>query len=162
MPDISSISQYAARLVIRKRARTIELFADGKKIGRYKMALGFSPVAKKEVEGDGRTPEGDFYIFTKNDKSGYHLSLGLSYPNIQDAKRGLTTQLITRNEYNEIVAAIGKRAKPPQHTRLGGEIYIHGGGTAGDWTDGCIAVDDGDMEEIFEIATVGMTVTILP
>ncbi|CAN5342160.1 L,D-transpeptidase [soil metagenome] len=162
MPKPLIANKSEARIVIRKRARTLELFDGDRKVKKCKMALGFSPIVKKSVEGDGGTPEGDFYIFTKNEKSSYFLSLGLSYPNVQDAKRGLAATLITKAEYTEIVSAVGKKLMPPQHTRLGGEIYIHGGGTEEDWTDGCIAVDDEDMAEIFEAATVGMLVTILP
>ena len=159
-PPIANISE--PRIIVRKRARTLEVFEGEKKIKKCKMVLGFSPVTRKAVEGDGATPEGDFYIFTKNEKSSYFLSLGISYPNIDDAKRGLNANLITRSEYNDIVAAIGNKMMPPQNTRLGGEIYIHGGGIEGDWTDGCIAVDDADMQEIFDNATVGMRVTIIP
>lgn len=159
-PLIANISE--TRIVVRKRARTLELFDGDKKVKKCKMALGFSPSTKKAVDGDGCTPEGDFYVFTKNEKSEFFLSLGLSYPNVQDAKRGLSGRLIDRQEYNEIVSAIGKKVMPPQDTRLGGEIYIHGGGTEEDWTDGCVAVDNEDMKDIFELATVGMRVSILP
>ena len=149
-------------IIVRKKARKLELFEGDKLVKKYKMVLGFSPSGDKSVEGDGRTPEGDFFVFTKNDQSSYYLSLGLSYPNVQDAKRGLSERLITREEYDQIIDSISRKQMPPQKTRLGGEIYIHGGGTDEDWTDGCVAVKDEDIKEIFDAAKVGMRVTILP
>ena len=150
------------RIVIHKRARTLKLF-DGRKLVRsYKMVLGSVPVSDKEVEGDGRTPEGEFYVFVKNDKSKFTLSLGLSYPSSEDAERGVRAGLISSSEAEEIKASINVKAMPPQKTRLGGEIYIHGGGIDRDWTDGCIALSDNDIAELFSLARIGMPVTILP
>ncbi len=62
----------------------------------YKAGLGFSPVADKKQEGDGATPEGEFYVFVKNNRSAYYLSLGISYPNVEDAERGLRDGLINQ------------------------------------------------------------------
>lgn len=88
-------------------------------------------------QGDRRTPEGEFYIFTKNDKSAFYLSLGVSYPNIEDAERGLRDGMITRGQHDAIVRATRNKRTPPQNTRLGGTIYIHGNGASSDWTWGC-------------------------
>src|SRR5258705_6746987 len=101
-------------IMIRKKARKLELFEGDKLVKKYNMVLGFSPSGDKSVDGDGRTPEGDFYVFTKNDQSSYYLSLGLSYPNVQDAKRGLSERLITREEYDQIIDAISRKQMPPQ------------------------------------------------
>jgi murein L,D-transpeptidase YafK len=150
------------RIVIQKRARTLKLYDGRKLVKTYKTALGFTPVGDKEVEGDGRTPEGDFYIFVKNDKSRYTLSLGLSYPDADDAQRGIRTNLITPAEEQAIITAVKNKAMPPQKTRLGGEIYIHGGGSEKDWTDGCIALSDNDITELFSLARTGMPVSIRP
>jgi murein L,D-transpeptidase YafK len=150
------------RLVITKSKRSLEVF-DGKKLVKsYKMVLGFDPKREKETEGDGRTPEGDFYVFTKNPESRFHLSLGVSYPGKEDAERGLKQGLVTQAEHDEIVAAIAEQRMPLQKTNLGGEIYIHGGGTASDWTDGCVALDNDQMTELFDAIPVGAKVTILP
>jgi murein L,D-transpeptidase YafK len=127
-------------IIIRKKQRTLEVYDGGKLIKTFTMVLGFAPTGDKEVEGDGKTPEGEFYVFTKNDKSKFHLSLGLSYPSKADAARGLATGLITAAERDEIVSAIDKKKMPPQKTALGGEIYIHGGGIESDWTWGCVAL----------------------
>jgi murein L,D-transpeptidase YafK len=91
-------------------------------------------VGNKVRAGDRRTPEGDFYIFTKNDKSAFYLSLGLSYPNAPHTERGLRDGLINRSQYETIMRALKARKAPPQNTRLGGDIYIHGHGSSSDWT----------------------------
>jgi hypothetical protein len=150
------------RVIVRKQARVLELY-DGKKlIKTYKAALGFAPVGDKEIEGDGRTPEGDFYVFVKNEKSKFTASLGLSYPNKEDAGRGIAAGLITQDEADEINRAIDSHVEPPQKTKLGGDIYIHGHGANTDWTWGCIALSDSDILELFALARTGMPVTILP
>lgn len=152
----------APRVVISKRERRLQLFDGNDLVKTYRIALGFMPVGDKIGEGDGRTPEGDFYIFTKNPKSRYHLSLALSYPNINAAERGLQSGLISQEEHDAIVDAVREQKKPPQKTRLGGEIYIHGGGAEDDWTRGCIAIADQDIEELFNAAAVGTPVRIEP
>lgn len=149
-------------LVIRKNSRTLELYDGTKKIKTYEIVLGFDPKGDKEIEGEGRTPEGEFYVFTKNPESKFHLSLGISYPGIDDAGRGLKEKLISQEEYDEIALAIAERRMPLQKTKLGGEIYIHGGGTESDWTDGCVALKNEEMTELFEAITVGAKVKILP
>jgi murein L,D-transpeptidase YafK len=149
------------RLVISKTKRTLTVFDGDKRIKSYKMSLGFDPKGHKNTEGDGRTPEGDFYVFTKNSKSRFHLSLGVSYPGKDDAIRGLKENLITQAEHDEIIAAIAEQRMPLQKTKLGGEIYIHGGGTSSDWTDGCVALDNHQMTELFDAVPVGTKVTIL-
>ncbi|MEQ1764858.1 MAG: L,D-transpeptidase [Pyrinomonadaceae bacterium] len=150
------------RLVISKSKRTLTVFDGGTKIKSYKVALGFDPNRDKETEGDGRTPEGDFYVFTKNPESRFHLSLGVSYPGMEDAERGLKKGLITQADHDEIIAAIAEQRMPLQKTKLGGEIYIHGGGSASDWTDGCVALDNDQMTELFDVILVGAKVTIIP
>ena len=149
-------------LIVRKTARTLELYDGGRLVKTYKMVLGFAPEGDKEIEGDGRTPEGEFYVVIKNDKSSFHLSLGLSYPGVEDAERGFSQKLISARERDQILSAISKKKMPPQKTRLGGEIYIHGGGTANDWTAGCVALENRDISELFRVIPLGTTVTILP
>ncbi len=150
------------RVVIKKSERLLELFDGENLIKTYKIALGFAPEGDKKCDGDGKTPEGEFYIFTGNDKSKYYLSLGLSYPNIDDAKRGLKDEIITQKEHDEIIKAIREKRMPPQNTKLGGEIYIHGGGIKTDWTRGCIALEDAGIKEIFDAVSVGANVRIEP
>jgi len=150
------------RLVVKKEKRELQFYDDGKLIKIYKIALGFAPAGDKKTEGDGKTPEGVFYVFTKNPNSRFHLSLGLSYPNIEDARRGLQQKIITQAQHDAIIAAINAKLMPLQNTALGGEIYIHGGGRAKDWTWGCVAVEDEEIQELFEAIPVGTEVEILP
>lgn len=158
----SSISDLSSpSIVIKKSERVLEVYDGPRLVRTFEMVLGFSPELDKEVEGDGRTPEGEFYVFTKNPKSRFHLSLGLSYPAPDDAERGYAGGLITREERDAIVRAAGEKAMPPQKTRLGGEIYIHGGGTARDWTEGCIALENEEIAELFAAIPVGTKVAIL-
>ncbi len=150
------------RLVVKKSKRQLLLFDDQKLVKTYPMVLGFTPKGDKEIEGDGKTPEGTFYIFTKNPQSAFYLSLGVSYPSIDDARRGLKEKIITQEEHDAIVKAIEAKEMPPQNTALGGEIYIHGGGTGDDWTAGCTALANEDMQELFDIIPIGTEVKIEP
>jgi lipoprotein-anchoring transpeptidase ErfK/SrfK len=68
--------------------------------------------------------------------------------------------LITRTQYQRIIDALKRKRQPPQYTRLGGEIFIHGNGSHSDWTWGCVALDDKDMRELFDAVPVGTPVTI--
>lgn len=149
-------------IVVTKSKRRLELYSDGVVVRTYKVGLGLNPVPDKVRQGDRATPEGEFYIFTKNDKSAFHLSLGVSYPNVEDAERGLRDQLISQAQRDAIVRAIKRKATPPQNTRLGGDIYIHGNGAGSDWTWGCVALENEDVKELFDAVTVGTVVTIKP
>ncbi|HSE25935.1 MAG TPA: L,D-transpeptidase [Pyrinomonadaceae bacterium] len=155
---LSSVDQ--PWIVVRKHDRKLEFYSGKKLLKTYKIALGFNPEPDKEREGDGATPEGEFYVFVKNIKSAYYLSLGLSYPNEEDARRGLKDGLISAAEYDAILKAIRSKKMPPQYTKLGGLIYIHGHGTAKDWTWGCVALENDDINELFDVVEVGTPVTI--
>ena len=149
-------------IVVYKAKRQLELYDGVDLLRTYRIGLGFSPVGDKEREGDGRTPEGDFYVFVKNPRSAYHLSLGISYPTIEDAERGLRDRLISKAQHDDIVKAINNKKAPPQNTPLGGLIYIHGNGSKSDWTLGCIALENADIQELFDAVEVGTPVKILP
>jgi murein L,D-transpeptidase YafK len=150
------------RIVVLKRERRLELYSDGAIVRTYKVGLGLNPVPDKIRQGDRATPEGDFYVFTKNDKSAFYLSPGISYPNVEDAERGLREGLISRAQHDAIVKAIKRKATPPQNTRLGGDIDIQGNGASSDWTWGCVALENEDIRELFESVAVGTAVTIKP
>src|SRR6267154_4409415 len=142
------------KIVVKKGRRQLLLFSDGKLLRTYRIGLGSSPLGDKVREGDRRTPEGDFYIFTKNDKSAFYLSLGVSYPNAAHAERGLRDGLITRAQYESIISALNAKQAPPQNTKLGGDIYIHGNGASSDWTWGCVALENDDVRELFKAVPV--------
>jgi len=150
------------KIVVKKAKRRLLLFSAGKLVRTYRIGLGLSPSGDKVRAGDRRTPEGDFYIFTKNDKSAFYLSLGLSYPNTAHAERGLRDGLITRAQYNAITGALRAKKTPLQNTHLGGDIYIHGNGSQSDWTWGCVALENEDIRELFNAVSVGTPVVIEP
>jgi murein L,D-transpeptidase YafK len=150
------------RIVVLKSKRQLELYSAGSLVRTYRIGLGFNPVDDKKRSGDGATPEGEFYVFVKNNKSAFYLSLGVSYPNVEDAERGLRDGLISRGQHDAIVKAIKRKATPPQYTALGGLIYIHGNGAGSDWTWGCVALENEDMKELFDAVGVGTPVTIKP
>lgn len=151
-----------ARVVVRKSLRILELWDGNTLIGSYSVGLGWTPEGPKRAEGDGRTPEGEYYVCLRNPNSSYYLSLGLSYPNKDDAKAGLDGGRISQSAYNQIAEAIDSRQRPPWNTALGGEIMIHGHGGGRDWTAGCVAVDDEVMDILWAACPIGTPVTILP
>lgn len=153
MPSSTSIKVY-------KEDRILELFGDNKLLGRFKIGLGRSPVGTKHKEGDNKTPEGKYYICTKNDNTKYTYFMGISYPNIEDGKTGLRNGSIDDLTYNEIKKAIDKKTLPPWNTHLGGAVGIHGGGAKYDWTYGCIAVSDEDIKILWKYCNIGTFVEV--
>ncbi|MGO9513217.1 MAG: L,D-transpeptidase family protein [Steroidobacteraceae bacterium] len=154
------------RVVVQKQRRALLLYVEDRLERTYPVALGRNWAADKAIEGDEATPVGEFYICAKNPRSKYFRSLCISYPNAEDAERGRAAGLITAEEHAEILAAIRLHKMPPQRTRLGGEIYIHGhertqpNGKSKDWTRGCIALDNLAMQELYDRATIGTPVFI--
>ncbi|HEX9714955.1 MAG TPA: L,D-transpeptidase [Desulfurivibrionaceae bacterium] len=150
----------APKIVIKKAKKKLLLYSEEKLLRTYPVKLGFNPVGDKVRQGDKRTPEGSYYICMKNPRSKYYLSLGLSYPSIEDAERGLEQKLITKNDRDRIIERISKKSIPPWDTPLGGEIFIHGGGETWDWTYGCVALRNKDIEELFKVIALGTEVII--
>jgi murein L,D-transpeptidase YafK len=134
----------ADHIVVGKRSRTLYLMRDKKPFATYRVALGFAPEGHKLRSGDGRTPEGQYWIDRRNPRSDYYLSLGISYPNATDVSRARTM-----------------RVSP------GSNIMIHGQPVRGkrpgrsDWTAGCIAVKNDEIEEIWATVPTGVPITIL-
>lgn len=132
------------QIVVDKSDRKMWLVSGRDVLKTYDIDLGRAPAGHKQFEGDGKTPEGTYFIDYKNPNSQYHLSLRISYPNAAD------------RAYAE------SQGKPP-----GGDIFIHGqgdgpGARRGDWTIGCIAVNDREMERIYAMINVGTPITIRP
>ena len=131
------------RVQVFKSLGVLQLLNNDKLLKRYNFELGFAPTGHKQFEGDGKTPEGAYYIDRKNPNSRFHLSLGISYPNANDR-----------------VYARANGLSP------GGDIFIHG--TPGvylgekDWTWGCIAVTNEEMEDIYAMVSQGTLITIYP
>lgn len=139
---------------------------DGRQvIRRFKISLGLdSDGGAKRFRGDNRTPEGRYYVSDKNPGSRYHRFLGLSYPNIEDAERGYAANLIDPTEWADIFLANLKHEAPAAGTALGGRVGIHGHGgrpeIGVDWTEGCIAVSDEEIEFLYEVVEIGTPVVI--
>ncbi|HEV7700580.1 MAG TPA: tRNA (adenosine(37)-N6)-threonylcarbamoyltransferase complex ATPase subunit type 1 TsaE [Pyrinomonadaceae bacterium] len=150
------------RMVIQKAERRLDLLRAETIVRSFNIALGFEPVGDKIREGDGKTPEGEFFIFARNPESRHELSLAISYPDVGAARRGVQNGVIDQETHDQIVNDIQAKQWIPQETPLGGRIYIHGGGCDGDWTDGCIAVRSDEMRELYEAAFTGMKVIIQP
>lgn len=143
-----------------KEHRVLELYGEDKLLGRFRIGLGQAPEGDKFIEGDSRTPEGNYYICTRNKSSKFTLFLGLNYPNTEDAERGLKAHLISQEAYNSIKAAEDAKQRSPWNTPLGGQIGIHGGGNERDWTQGCIALSDEDIILLGKYAAVNTPVLI--
>ncbi len=149
-------------IVVYKSDRVLELWDGETLYDRYRIGLGFTPVGHKQVEGDGKTPEGDYYVCTRNSNSRFYLSLGVSYPSTKDAKAGLDAGRIDQMTERRIREAIESRTRPPWNTPLGGEIMIHGHGGRSDWTAGCIAVDNAVMDILWKYCPLKTPITIHP
>ena len=151
----------ARRVVVTKHTKTLTVFDGEEEVLRLPVVLGKNPT-DKEREGDLATPEGDFYVCDKNPQSRYHRFLGLSYPNLEDAERGLRDKLIGPDEYAQIRDAIAGRTCPPWKTALGGEIGIHGPCPNVTWTHGCVALTVEQIERLYDWLELGDEVTIIP
>jgi murein L,D-transpeptidase YafK len=152
-------------LEVWKTQRQMELRnGSGEVEARFPIVLGSRPREAKRLQGDGRTPVGHYYIADKNERSRFHRFLGLSYPNIDDAERGYWDRLIDTRQWADIFLANLRGDSPPSNTRLGGRIGIHGYGGRPelpiDWTEGCIAVPDADIDYLFYRLPVGTPVVI--
>jgi murein L,D-transpeptidase YafK len=151
----------ACRVVITKHAKTLNVYDGEEEVLRIPVVLGKNSADKKR-EGDLATPEGEFYVCYKNPDSRYHRFLGLSYPALEDAERGLREKLISQTEFNEIRDAITQKKCPPWKTALGGEVGLHGPSPNKIWTHGCIAMSVEQIERLYDLLGIGDEVTILP
>ncbi|MBV7380050.1 L,D-transpeptidase family protein [Maritimibacter sp. DP4N28-5] len=128
-----------------KGTRKMYLMHHDRALATYDIDLGFAPDGHKEQKGDGRTPEGTYYIDRRNPDSAYHLSVGINYPNTEDRERAKEAGVSP-----------------------GGDIFIHGGPTKSsdrnkkDWTAGCIAVTNKEIEDIYAMVRNGTPIHIIP
>lgn len=150
------------RIEIHKADRTLTLYNGDEVQARYRIGLGFDPVSDKARQGDGATPEGKYSVCVKNPQSRYYLSVGLDYPNADDAARALREGQIDEATHGRIVEALERGVCPPWDTPLGGEIYIHGRGSSSDWTLGCVALDDAEMKQLYDAVRIGTPVSVKP
>ncbi|MEC7948357.1 MAG: L,D-transpeptidase [Myxococcota bacterium] len=146
---------------IDKSDRSLVLYSGKTAVKRYRAGLG-DPVGDKTRQGDRKTPEGTFRVVTRNPRSRFHLFLGLGYPTAEDAERGLAAGLVTQAQATRIQEADAARRQPPWNTALGGAIGIHGEGGSSDWTLGCIAVENAEIEELWSVVPMGTRVVVAP
>ena len=147
------------RILIEKSIRRLTLYEDEAIVLQCRIALGKNPVGHKQREGDGRTPEGEYFICLKRENGKFGCALGVSYPSLTDALAAGITDDRLLALFEE---AQRQQKRPPWGTSLGGEIYIHGGGTACDWTAGCIALEQADMDRLFSLCQMEDRVIIAP
>lgn len=150
------------QLIIRKSARQLALMDGNTQLLSCRTALGREPEGPKRMQGDGRTPEGAYFICLVKEQGKYGRSLGLSYPNPQDAQLAFSEGRIDERTLQNVHAAHAERRRPPWGSPLGGEIYIHEGGSSTDWTQGCIALEESDMDRLFPFWPQVDEVLILP
>ncbi len=145
---VNDLSQIADKLIVSKKQRTLSLLHKGKIFKTYNIALGFTPHGHKQEEGDGKTPEGLYTIDWRQHSNSVYKSLHISYPSSQDKLKA------------------GKANRSP-----GGAIMIHGLGIykrfgkthyKSNWTLGCVAVTDEEMDEIWTLVPNGTPIEILP
>lgn len=134
----------ADRVFVDKSERRLDLLREGAVIASFPVMLGFNPDGHKAQQGDGRTPEGDYVLDWRNPQSRFHLSLHVSYPNAAD-----------------------KAQAAAHNVSPGGDIFIHGtpalyAARGGNWTLGCIAVSNADIEVIWEAVPDGTPIRIEP
>jgi murein L,D-transpeptidase YafK len=143
------------RIVVTKSANRLETYARGARLGVYRVAIGRGGAGPKLFEGDGRTPEGTYHVDSRRRSPRFGYFLHLDYPNATDATSF------------ERARANGSL---PAHASIGGEIGIHGErqgfawlpGTLMNWTQGCIALESGDMSALYPSVRVGTVVEIRP
>lgn len=150
------------KIYVLKEQRRLWLVQDTTLVRDYHIGLGFSPKGDKYFRGDGRTPEGQYFICNKNASSQFYKSLGINYPSEHNAESALSCGTISYAQFCSIKQANDAMKLPPANTALGGQVMIHGGGCQKDWTLGCIALQNSSMDELFSVVPVGTPVCILP
>jgi len=154
-----------------KKSDRILFVKNGENVEKtYEIALGRGGNGDKLEVGDNRTPIGTYRIVSFNDNSKFYFFMQLNYPNVKDAFYGLKRNLISRAEFDQIIDALRHGALPPQNTGLGGAIGIHGIGDetrkklrihdALDWTEGCIALTNTEIQELRKYVKLGTRVVI--
>lgn len=162
----SSVSNVWVR--VSKTTRQVYVYRGTDLYKRYAADFGYNGFADKERRGSTatpdhwRTPEGVFYVARKNPRSKYYKAFVLNYPTARDARRGLQEGLISEREYDRIKQADLNISMPPMNTRLGGWIEIHGDGTGEqtNWTQGCVAIENQHMDEMWSLVSEGTPVLI--
>lgn len=155
-------------IVVDKSEHVLGVFSGQTFLKSYHVELGSGGLGDKQVLGDRKTPEGRFYVAQMSiiDPADQYLGtrwMRLSYPNIEDADRGLSQGIIDQKTHDSIVNAMNNGQIPPQDTPLGGGVGIHGGSThelGSDWTYGCVGLTNADVQDFYNYVAVGTSVLI--
>jgi murein L,D-transpeptidase YafK len=164
------------RIIIQKSDQVLHLYKDERLLKSYRVCIGTSSIGPKQVTGDSKTPEGDYFICYKTESSKFCRFLGISYPNGEDALRAFEAGTISLDKRNSIMNSDKIGQAPPWNTILGGWVGIHGYPTDDyakkwtvllypkphNWTDGCIAMWDFEILELYSMVNVGTPVQIRP
>jgi len=158
-------------LVVLRSEHKLLVQLDGMTLRTFKVALGSAGKKAKLRAGDRATPIGEYRISKMRDSNRFYKFLQIDYPNVQDAMRALKNNLISKQEYQAILDAHIYGKTPPQNTALGGAIGIHGIGVEtkdkleihqiSDWTQGCIAMRNDEIEQLRRYISVGTKIKIL-
>jgi murein L,D-transpeptidase YafK len=153
---------------VHKGERRLWAFCQGEAVVAFPVALGRAPEGPKERAGDQRTPEGVYHVAGPARPSRFHRFLPIDYPSVADADRALAGGRLSRRDHARVAAAHRSGELPPQDTPLGGNLGFHGEGARWrgesvglDWTDGCIALADPDLDFLTSRLARGALVTIL-
>ena len=166
----------ASKIVILKEKQLLELHENGETVKTYRICLGTNPLGSKRIVGDAKTPEGEYFICYKSAASRFHRFLGISYPSVADAQGAFEKGLISLDKRDSIINSFKSGQAPPWDTELGGWVGIHGYPTdeherkwvtllypkPDNWTDGCIAMWNFEIEELFSRVFLGTPVIISP
>lgn len=153
---------------VSKRSKMLYLYQGGSLVASFPADFGYNPLSDKEQRGSTavrdhwRTPEGTFFVIDRNPESSFYRAFVLNYPTAEDARRGLEKGLVSKREHDAIVAAERDFRRPPMNTALGGMIEIHGHGTGSgvNWTQGCVAVRNAHMDDLWSYVQIGTPVVI--
>jgi murein L,D-transpeptidase YafK len=176
LPLLLAGVQPGLRLVIHKERQILEVQESGRILRTFRVCLGLDPVGSKKGAGDKKTPEGDYFICLKQTESRFHRFMGISYPGEEDAQRAFDQGLIALDTRDAIIREVRQGNAPPWNTALGGWVGIHGYPTdenhrrwavilfpkPHNWTDGCIALWNHEIDELFSVVPVGTPVSIRP
>jgi murein L,D-transpeptidase YafK len=166
-----AIADENTELVIVRSEHKLIVKQNGNILRTFKVAFGSGGRKAKLRSGDHTTPKGQYSVNKIRSSSRFHMFMQLDYPNINDAKRALKNKLISRKQYQEILTAHLYGHLPPQDTALGGAIGIHGIGhetkdkveihEIADWTQGCIAMRNHEIEELNRYINIGTKISII-
>ena len=161
-------SNYEIRVT--KSSNSLKIIKENKIVKRFSISVGRGGAGDKRMVGDKKTPIGVYYVTRLKNSNKFHYFFGINYPNLKDGYHGYKRKIITLSQFKAIKYASEHKKTPPQNTRLGGAIGIHGIGKQTrqkllihkniNWTEGCIAVENHEIEELKKFIRIGTKVRI--